>query len=153
MSRRSKALLSALVALPTLAALPARAAHCSITALPVALGVYRPFDYSPADSTGSVQVLCQGTVQGYSIALSTGGSGSYGPRQLSAAAGTLNYQLYLDAARSTVWGDGTGGTSEVAGAFLQTGVPATHTIYARIPALQRPSPGAYLDTIVVTLTW
>jgi spore coat protein U-like protein len=79
------------------------------------------------------------------------------------AAGTarLGYNVFSDAARSQVWGSGTGGTVIASGAMtVGPGVgngggslSVTHTIYGRIPQLQDAAPGTYSDTLLVTLTF
>ena len=68
----------------------------------------------------------------------------------SAASGTLNYALYQDVGRATLWGQ-TIGTDTVAG--TGSGATQTLTVYGRIPALQGSAAGAYTDTITVTLTY
>jgi spore coat protein U-like protein len=50
------------------------------------------------------------TPETFTVKLSTGGSGSY-TRQMTSGAAHLNYKIYTDSARSSIWGDGTGGTS------------------------------------------
>jgi spore coat protein U-like protein len=64
----------------------------------------------------------------------------------------LGYNLYLDALRSSIWGNGTSGTDH-----LSTTVPANGsvnvTIYGRISAKQDARIGAYSDTITVTATF
>nr|WP_291522240.1 spore coat protein U domain-containing protein [Acidithiobacillus sp.] len=64
-------------------------------------------------------------------------------------------QLYTNATYSQVWGDGTGGTSTVSGTCSGSmgSCSSSKTVYGRIPALQAPSPGAYIDTIAVTVTY
>src|SRR6266487_1298814 len=51
------------------------------------------------------------------------------PRKMVNAGTLLNYNLYTDAARTTVWGDGTGGTVTVSGSSNGS---TTHTVYGRI---------------------
>jgi spore coat protein U-like protein len=67
---------------------------------------------------------------------------------------TLSYNLYLDAAHSMIWGDGTGGSQT--GTLTINGlgnVTANATIYALIPS-QDPAPGAgYTDSITVTVNY
>lgn len=133
---------------------------CDTSASGVAFGTYPPFSASPTDSTGTVTVTCTPTVLGllvsYTIALSTGNSGNYAARSMSSGASTLNYQLYTDAARSTVWGDGSAGTATISDGYtidLLAPVTRNYTVYGRIPALQPANPGAYSDTIVVTVTY
>lgn len=132
-------------------ALPANA-QCSATTLGVAFGGYDPFSGASVDSTGTVTVTCL-VVNSYTIALSAGGSGSYTPRTLVNGGNILDYNLFVDAARSTIWGDGTGGTSISSGSIGILLLPNDHTIYGRIPGGQNPAAGSYSDTITVTVTY
>jgi spore coat protein U-like protein len=143
-------------ATPTLQA----AASCTVTATPVAFGVYDPLLSTPRTATGRVTLRCTATGSAErvrsTIALSTGGSGSYALRSLFSGPERLNYNLFLNSAFTNIWGDGTAG-SRVGTANLN--VPAgqartaNRTIYGRIPALQSPAAGAFGDTIVVTVTY
>jgi spore coat protein U-like protein len=62
----------------------------------------------------------------------------------------LNYNLYLNAARTTIWGDGTGGTQEFTDHTPPFGRSIVVPIYGRIPALQDVSVGSFSNTITVT---
>ncbi|HET7085769.1 MAG TPA: spore coat U domain-containing protein [Rhizomicrobium sp.] len=62
----------------------------------------------------------------------------------------LNYGLFQDAAHTINWGN-TPGVDTVAG--TGTGTNQTFSVFGQIPAGQGPSPGAYSDTITVTLTF
>ncbi len=62
----------------------------------------------------------------------------------------LNYNLYLDAARTSIWGDGTGGTALFTVA-IPSGKAVNVTIFGRIPAGQDVAAGSYSDSIVVTI--
>lgn len=119
----------------------------------VAFGSYNVFSATALDSAGSVTYTCSGFAGGdpLRIDFSRGGAPSYNPRRLSKTGGTLNYNLYTDAARSIIWGDASGGTSNYA--LTGTGNNATITlnIYGRIPALQNAAVGAYTDTITMTM--
>jgi spore coat protein U-like protein len=141
------------------------ALDCTISTVGVAFGVYDPSLSTPDDSNGSVNVTCFYTGPGgadstnYSVALSTGSGGSYAPRRLSAGASRMNYNLFRDAGRSQIWGNGTAGTSIVTG-NIKVGPgagnntrTANHPVYGRIPALQDADTGNYSDTILVTLTF
>ena len=104
--------LAILIGLLTLAPVAARAA-CTVSANLLAFGVYPPFSGTPTDSTGEVRVQCSSGFTGlYTIALNAGlnSGGSFANRQMASGANRLSYQLYRDAARTSVWGDGTGGT-------------------------------------------
>lgn len=130
-------------------------AACTISATAVSYGTYDVFAASPDDSVGTVTYRCGNADHNISITLSAGGSGSYGARQLRPASGSdrLNYNLYMDAARSSVWGDGTGGTT-----YYFIGNPPNNTnvnlsVYGRIPAGQDVSIGSYTDTVIVTINF
>lgn len=60
-----------------------------------------------------------------------------------------------DPAHTTVWGDGTGVTGVVSdNPFLVVGSDSvSYTTYGRLFAGQDRPPGAYSDTIVVTVTY
>ncbi len=124
---------------------------CTIEASPVAFGTYDVFAASPSDSTGTVTVRCTLGV-GLSIALSAGASGTYSPRRLQGSTATLAYNLYTDAARTSVWGNGSGATSTVFH-LLQALTPVVTTVHARVPAGQDVRPGAYSDTVVATFSF
>lgn len=133
---------------------------CSVSTTPVAFGSHNPLG-GATDSTGSVRVNCSG-VAGllipYSISLSTGGAGGYGPRRMGSGANTLAYNLYSDPTRSSVWGDGSGGSAKLSSSVLLDVLGLsplqTHTVYGRIPAGQTAAvPGSYADTITVTITY
>jgi spore coat protein U-like protein len=137
---------------------------CTASTTGVAFGTYDPLSAAPADSTGNVTIVCTyvsgGAAQvAYSVALSAGSSGTYVQRQLQAGAPSLTYNLFIDSARSAVWGDGSAGTSVASGsATIGPGVgngrrEDSRTIYGRIPAAQDALPGVYSDSIVVTLVF
>jgi spore coat protein U-like protein len=70
----------------------------------------------------------------------------------------INYNLYVDVARSQIWGNGTGGSNIVTGttAKLTAAAPfasVTHNIYGRTPAAQDAGVSAYSDTITLTVTF
>jgi spore coat protein U-like protein len=124
-------------------------ADCTITATSIAFGDYDVFNATPDDSQGTITLRCTPpeTVQ---VSLSRGSSPTFTPRTLRNGANVLNYNLYRTAARTTIFGDGTGGTQVFTG-FVQ--VNATVTVFGRIPALQDVPVGPYSDTIVATVTF
>ena len=127
-------------------------AACSVNSTPVAFGTYSLFYVAPTDTAGTLRVSCDTATLGYTLLLSPGGAGSYSPRKLTGGAYTLAYNLYADALRSLVWGDGSGGTTTVSGAFALPGA-IDHTVYGRVPAQQNVGAGAYADTLTVTLNF
>jgi len=153
----------ALVAVATLACGPAYALDCTFFTSGVAFGVYDGTLPTPTDSTGNATLRCThlggGAVKtSYTIALSTGASGSFVQRQLRSGNAVLNYNLFTDATRTRVWGDGSGGSAIVAGTLLVNPGnfvinEAVHPIYGRVPARQSADSGIYADQILVTLTF
>jgi spore coat protein U-like protein len=124
---------------------------CTVEASPVAFGTYDVFANTPATSSGSITVRCTLGIA-IAIALSPGGSGTYAPRRMQGSTHTLAYNLHTDASGSTVWGDGTGGTS-TAVQVLQALVPVVRTVHARVPARQDVPPGIYGDSVVATIAF
>lgn len=109
---------------------------------------------SPLDATSSLTVQCTNTTP-YAVALNAGlnaGSATaFANRRMVNGANTLGYQLYTDSGRSTVWGDGTASSSTSSG--TGTGSSQTLTIYGRVPSLSGVVPGAYADTVTVTISY
>ncbi len=122
-------------------------ATCGLSVQGVSFGSYDTFSNVALDSTGNIGVTCSFTAT-YTIALSEGG-GSYALRAMANGTHRLNYNLYTDATRTAVWGDGTGGTAIVNG----RGKIGNHAVYGRIPARQNAYVGSYSDIITVTLTF
>jgi len=128
------------------------AISCTISAVGVSFGTYNVFSASPLDSTGSVTYACSGIgVNQITINLSRGGAPTFSPRRMLKSGDALNYNLYLDAARTTIWGDATSGTSQY-GPIKPSGTD-TLTIYGRIPAGQDVTAGGYADTVVATINF
>jgi|RhiMetStandDraft_4_1073278.scaffolds.fasta_scaffold171067_1 spore coat protein U domain-containing protein, fimbrial subunit CupE1/2/3/6 len=134
----------------TIVVLGASTAHaapsCTISTTSVNFGNYNVFTGSDTDSTGTVTIDCNGAAHDIIVTLSKGASSSYNPRTMLKASEALSYNLYRDAARTSIWGDGTGGTSTYTNANPPNG-PVNVTIYGRVPAGQDVSAGAYSDTV------
>nr|WP_217283650.1 spore coat U domain-containing protein [Aquabacterium terrae] len=103
------------------------------------------------DQTSTVQVQCTDTTP-YNIGFNAGtGSGAtVAVRKMTNAGNTINYSLYSDAGRTTVWGN-TVGTDTVAA--TGNGASQSYTVYGRVPAQTTPAPATYSDTITVTVTY
>lgn len=133
-----------------------RAEACTISATGVAFGTYDPRATGPDDGVGAISLACHPSVQNPNVALGTGSSGSFSPREMQSGVWQLNYNLYTTNARTTVWGDGSGGTATVtlSGGSVSGGRRRfTRNIFGRVPALQNVGAGMYGDTIVVTVTF
>lgn len=139
---------------------PKRVYYCSVSNAALNFGNYSIFSTSPDTASTTIVIPNGGCLFSnkirIKISLSQGNSNpNYNPRTLLNGASSMNYNLYLDNAYSTIWGNGSNGTQE----FSQTlncpynlctisgGVP----VYGSIPALQNVPPGTYTDTITITL--
>jgi len=88
------------------------------------------------------------------IQLNGGGSGNILARTMTGTPGALPYQLYTDASRSQIFGDGTTGNDVgVSGTGYAT--PDTVTVYGRVAQADAESAtnGNYSDTVVVTIVF
>lgn len=128
--------------------LPAAAA-CSVEADPLSFGSIDPLLSVATDSAASLRVACEADTE-YAIAIGSG-AGSFAARRMHAGAEALDYQLYVDASRVGVWGDGTQGSQTVSGSAGPTG--QLHTVYGRVPAQRQAVPGLYADVVVITVSW
>ena len=121
--------------------------------VPLAFGVYTPG--AQTDATTTFTATCTtGTPYSLKLDVGTGSGATFATRRMTDTVGgvaTLDYGLYSDAGRSTVWGDGTGGSSTVDS--NGTGVLQTFTVYGRIPSSAAATIGTYVDTITVTATY
>ncbi len=153
---RAAALAAALVGATFLAAGPSHAASCNVTANPIAFGAYNAVTKTQVTTTTSISASCSGLEQvNYTISLSPGQSGVATARYLTSGPNRLAYQVYLDAARTQIFGDGSGGTRTISGSafvFFTTNLGSA-TLYPVIPAGQNPAPGSYGDTLTVQMTF
>lgn len=127
-------------------------AACSVSTTAVNFGNYDSFVTTPLDTTGTITVSCDTTPPvDVTIAISaSSSSGLFNPRQMkhTTRPNLLNYNLYTKQNRTTVWGDGTGGTSTV---VVKGTRQKNVTIYGSIPPRQNVPPGIYGDILTVTI--
>ena len=148
-------LVAANLFLATAPAAEARAATCGFTAVAgVSFGAYDVFGPN-VDSAGSLGYSCTGVLPGDTvvITLDIGGGPSYTPRQMQSGPHRLNYNIYLDATRISIWGDGTGGSVLYGPLVPPEAVPVVVPMYGRIPTGQDAMIGTYTDTILVTMSF
>src|SRR6267378_2212911 len=132
------------------------AAKCTIGAFSVAFGAYDPFSATPLDQTGTVTINCtKGTSGVVSFDLGVNASGAV-RRMKDTGAGTnfLSYEIYRDAARTTVWN---AVNTVTLGPSVSKNTALTATAYGRIVAGQDAQAGAaglnYQDTLIATVTF
>ena len=126
------------------------AANCTISSTATLdFGAYDPVTanaVSPKDGTAAMTVAC---TKGFVPTIGIPPAG----RTMTGGGDTLNYELYQNPGRSTVWGDGTGGTT----LFTPPSAPGkggtAYTIYGRIPGGQDVGVASYSGTILVTVNF
>jgi spore coat protein U-like protein len=128
--------------------------NCTITTAAVGFPAYDPIvthAAAPDDSTsGSVTITCtKGSAA--TIGLGLGSNALVSQMRMANGTNFLNYALYQDAGRITLWGNsGAGLLSPVA---APSKAPRTFTVYGRIPAGQDLPAGTYSDTVTATVNF
>lgn len=132
----------------------AHAISCRVTIVAMNFGIYTPMTTSHVDVMGQVNLRCQAQAGSFTVTVSAGLSGDQTARtMLSGASSILNYNLYRDAARTQIWGDGSPPTFVVSGVRPNRGRPTfyNYPIYGRVFANQAPDAGIYNDDPLVTV--
>jgi spore coat protein U-like protein len=103
------------------------------------------------NQTSTIVVQCTDTTT-YDIGLDAGGGtgATVTTRKLTGSGGTINYSLYTDTNRTTVWGNTLSSDTVAA---TGNGAAQSYTVYGRIPAQTTPAPATYSDTITITVTY
>ncbi|MBC7548095.1 MAG: spore coat protein U domain-containing protein [Polaromonas sp.] len=142
---------------------------CAVSSPGVSFGSYQPLTFpgklTSADvlSTGTVSITCSVIVSlsSYTVALGASSAGTgdrISIRYLSNSNGgaDMAFNLYTDANRSIVWGNGTTG-SVITGSLPIITVGSqtqTFTVYGKIPAGQNTlKSGSFSGAMTVTLTY
>ncbi|HEY0200460.1 MAG TPA: spore coat U domain-containing protein, partial [Burkholderiaceae bacterium] len=106
------------------------------------------------DSTTTISLSCPGSTS-WKIGLNNGANALASQRRMKSPAGNyVSYELYRDSGRSQRWGNDTaGGTDTVNGSGAAQVNPTVITVYGRVPVQSLVAPGAYVDTVTVTLVY
>lgn len=126
--------------------------NCTVSTAALSFGAYDPVVANAAtalDGTGTVTVACtKGATTTIDLGLGNNASGS--TRRMRDGANFLTYEIYQDAARTTVWGTG-------ADTFTPAAAPSkaarNFTAYGRVPANQDVAAGNYTDTVLATVNF
>lgn len=151
-TNRAALLRATLAAAALLAPAAARAAPtCTIGASgALAFGTYDPLSAVPLDTQSTLSYRCP-RGQRVRISLDAGLSGAFAAREMRMGSERLLYNLFLDAARTAIWGDGTGGSGIGPGVVAQGSLGTVVAyVFGRIPAAQDAAAGLYTDTVRVT---
>lgn len=132
---------------------------CSVSTSPFNFGNYNPIDPGALDATGTLSVTCSSPVLevafSYEVQFGSGG-GDQINREMTGGPWSLAYNLYTNAARTIIWGDGGSATGVVANAYVLSLIFSrtdNFPIYGRIPARQFVGAAAYSDAIVATVIY
>ena len=147
---------TALVPTPSVAA--CSSCSCSVSTGNLSFGTYNASNNSPTAANATVTITCFSlqipTNPSASVGISGGTSGVPLNRQMASGASRLSYNIYQDAAHTTVWG--TGGSNGATQTATLSGLliySASLTAYGLIPKNQYVKAGAYTDALVVTITY
>ena len=128
---------------------------CNVSGSTLSFGTtINPIGAVPIDASSTLTVECTNSTTftlSLNAGINAGGFTNFSQRKLKNGSYTLSYQLYTDSGRTTVWGDGTGGSSTYGG--TGTGNLQTVYLYGRLPTLTGAVPGTYTDTVTVTITY
>ena len=129
---------------------------CSATAATLAFPNYTPGGGAQIGST-SISIKCTKNTP-FTVALNAGSTAgdAFAQRLMGFGANTLQYNLYTTAGLATIFGDGSGVTGTVAGTGLGVATANTVQVFGQVPdslTNQAAVPGAYTDTITVTVTY
>jgi len=129
---------------------------CAVNAAALAFGNYTPGGGAVAGQT-TVNVNCTKTTA-FTVALDKGttAGGAIAQRLMASGGNTLQYNLYTTNTYTTIFGDGTAGSVTEAGTGNGVNVANALTVFGQLPdnaTNQAAIPGAYTDTITVTVTY
>lgn len=103
-----------------------------------------------ATAGSSFGIQCANSTN-YNIALNNGLNSLSNQRRMTNGSAFVSYNLYQEAARSTLWGNGSNGGVALAG--VGNGANQEMVVYGRVPNQTTPATGTYQDTVQVTITW
>ncbi|GAM99985.1 sigma-fimbriae tip adhesin [alpha proteobacterium U9-1i] len=130
---------------------------CEVSAAPLTFGAFEPLDSAPLDGAGAIEVSCSGIAALSAIDVGIGGgiNGTVAQRKLKSGANLLNYNLYTNAGRTQIWGDGTGGYPDrtINNTLSLLTWNSSTPVYGRIAAAPAAPVGAYSDTVTISVEW
>jgi len=131
------------------------ATQCTVSAADLNFGTVDPLGGN-VDQTTTVTVRCTKNTS-YTIGLNAGTTtgATLAQRLMANGSDTMNYNLYTDAGRTTVWGNSAAAPAWVSGAGAGMGSPQVLTVYGRVPSGQSNlAVGSFAETaITVTVTY
>ena len=133
--------------------------ECNVSVTALNFGSTPTLITSAIASTAAITAQCTNSTP-YSISLDNGlyANGSQRRMQVGATGNYISYNLYTDSAHSHPWSTTTSTTTCTGGASTcdlgtGTGSNQNYTVYGQVPVQTAPASGAYVDTVVVTVTY
>ena len=131
------------------------ATQCTVSAADLGFGTVDPLGGNVDQST-TVTVRCTKNTA-YTVGLNAGttAGATLAQRLMANGSDTMNYNLYADAGRTTVWGNSAAAPAWVSGTGAGMGTPQVLTVYGRVPSGQTNlAVGSFVETaITVTVTY
>ncbi|KAB0633533.1 Csu type fimbrial protein [Burkholderia latens] len=106
-----------------------------------------------ATSAVTISVNCSGSGNATPTVTASAGGGTFANRLMTRTGDTrtLGYNLYLDSAHTSIWGDGTSGTSAISWGKITGAGAFSATVYGLIRGGQNAVPGSYADHNITIL--
>ncbi len=130
---------------------PTAEQSCTISTRSMNFGNYDPLADANVDGTTSIIYTCTKN-KDIRIGLTEGSNHSFDPRAMVGPNGvTLEYNLYLDATRRSIWGSGQGYTEAYFDSKPPRDTPVTVVVYGRIFRNQDVPAGEYADMVLASI--
>jgi spore coat protein U-like protein len=147
---------------------------CTIETRPLSFGIYDPLADRDLDATAQIIYVCLNgngnggggggggggnggggggsDKQAIRVELWTGAANTFDRAMRGAEGGNwLNYNIYLDATRQSIWGNGFSGTEAYIDSHPPNGTPVIVPAFGRVFASQNVVSGVYVDTVHVVI--
>jgi spore coat protein U-like protein len=134
---------------------------CTVDVRPLSFGYYDPLAGAPLDAVSQVIYVCgnlddrakpENGNKAIRIEMTTGTAGQFTPRYMSAGpTDHLEYNIYLDATRTTIWGQGAFGTDVYIDSNPPNKTSVTVPVFGRVRQLQDVPEGQYVDVLTVRI--
>jgi len=132
---------------------------CNVVASDIVFDNLNPLS-GQQNASGMVNVECTNVIDvapSVVVRINDGTWGTMAPRKMRSGAGdTLDYNIYTTNQYNVVWGDLTGGASNItiSGGLLSIGHwTASREMFGRVSPTIATKPGDYSDTVVVQIIW
>lgn len=133
---------------------------CTIGTAAIAFSPYDPVNTHATvadDQSGDIMIRCTKGTGGITIDLGNGAHNTGQQRRmvnLTSTSTFINYEVYQETGRISVWGAGDGGSVRSGADLNGTGNVVAVTMYGRIPPAQLAAvAGGYSDTLVSTINF